>query len=145
MTTKQTLAVGAYNSGFNCAQAVLSAFCDDYGLDKDTAMQLSSAMGGGFRVGEICGAAAGAGVVIGLKYGQHRSGDAEAKQLCYDKTIEYMNAFKAVNGALACRNLLERDISDKKEYEELKLSGVFKSKCSVIISNAVRLLEELDY
>lgn len=57
-------------SGCNCAQAVFGAFCDETGMDRETAMRLCSSMGagmGGLR--EVCGAVSGAFLAAGLLLG----------------------------------------------------------------------------
>ncbi len=36
-----------FTGGLNCAQAVFSAFSEDYGLDRETAVMIASALGGG--------------------------------------------------------------------------------------------------
>ena len=67
-------------SGYNCSQAVFGAFCDDLGLDFETAVMLSSSFGGGMgRLREVCGALSGAFMVAGLKKGYTSPTDKEAK------------------------------------------------------------------
>jgi uncharacterized protein YycO len=36
-----------FGQGYNCAQAVFAAFCDETGMDMETALRLSSSFGGG--------------------------------------------------------------------------------------------------
>ena len=53
-------------NGANCAQAVLAAFADEAGIDRDTALKIGSGLGGGMgRLREVCGAFSAA--VIGTK------------------------------------------------------------------------------
>ena len=55
--------------GYNCAQAVFGAFCEDYGIDFETGMRLTSSMGGGMgRLREVCGAFSGAVMVLGAAF-----------------------------------------------------------------------------
>ena len=57
-------------TGANCSQAVVLAFDDLTGLDRDTALKISSAFGGGMgRMREVCGAVSGMFMVLGLLYG----------------------------------------------------------------------------
>ena len=47
--------------GYNCAQAVLCAFDDLTGLDRETSARLASSFGGGMgRMREVCGTVSGA-------------------------------------------------------------------------------------
>ena len=57
---------------FNCSQAVLGAYADDYGLTVAQAMKVAACFSGGVRKGEVCGAVSGAIMVIGLKYGERK-------------------------------------------------------------------------
>ena len=68
MTHKEK-AMKIFYEKFNCSQAVLGAYADDYGLTVDQAMKVAACFSGGVRKGEVCGAVSGAIMVIGLKYG----------------------------------------------------------------------------
>ena len=48
--TKGERAKALFLDGYNCAQAVFGAFCEELGFDFDTAMKLSSGFGGGDRI-----------------------------------------------------------------------------------------------
>jgi len=51
---------------FDCSQAMLAAWCEDYGLDVQTALKLSCGLAVGMaRLGSTCGAVTGAYLVIG--------------------------------------------------------------------------------
>ena len=68
MTHKEK-AMKIFYEKFNCSQAVLGAYAEDYGLTIDQAMKVAACFSGGVRKGEVCGAVSGAIMVIGLKYG----------------------------------------------------------------------------
>ena len=56
--------------GYNCAQSVFCAFCDDLGIDFETALKMSSSFGGGMgRLREVCGVVSAMFMIAGLKYG----------------------------------------------------------------------------
>ncbi|MBR1482389.1 MAG: C_GCAxxG_C_C family protein [Ruminococcus sp.] len=98
--TKGEIAKINFQNGCNCAQAVLLAFCEDYGMDRDTALMVAASFGsgmGGLR--ETCGTVTGANMVIGLAKGKNR---AEANR-CFR---EFAERFRAKNGSLVCRELL---------------------------------------
>lgn len=66
--TKGEIAKQNFESGYNCAQAVLLAFCDDLGFDKNTAAMLAAPFGGGMgRLREVCGTVSGMYMVLGLR------------------------------------------------------------------------------
>ena len=145
MDSKKEQATALFRGGFNCAQAVLAVFCEDYGMDKDLALKTTSGFGGGFRSGELCGAVSGAVSVIGLKYGHCIDGDMDAKSTCNRKTIEFMNLFKQKNKSVVCREILKFDLSIKEEYEQAQNQKLFKTICVNMIESAVELLEDLGY
>ena len=55
-----------HKRGFNCGQSVLEAFRDLTGLTEDQCRRIATGLGGGFRSGNICGAACGAVLVLGM-------------------------------------------------------------------------------
>ena len=60
-------AVACFNNGFNCAQAIFTAYCDELGLDEETALKIACGFGAGMgRLQETCGAVSGAYLAIGL-------------------------------------------------------------------------------
>ena len=144
-TERTDAAFALFKVGFNCGQSVLGAFCEKYGMDKDMAMKVSSGLGSGFRMGEICGAVSGAGLVIGLKYGCTKEDDAEAKNNCNKKTAEFMRLFKERNQSIVCRELLGIDMATKEGQAEAREKNVYKTVCAKKVINAVQILEELGY
>ena len=96
-----------FESGYNCAQAVLCAFEDVTGLDRDTAARLASSFGGGLaRMREVCGTVSGAAMVLGLAFGCSDPGDADAKKAHYHLIQDFAAQFKADKGSIICRELL---------------------------------------
>ena len=43
--TKGDIAKSNFQNGCNCAQAVLLAFCEEYGMDRETAMMIAASFG----------------------------------------------------------------------------------------------------
>lgn len=130
MSEKRDKAVELHSRGCNCAQAVLGVFCEKYGMDFETALRVAGGMGGGFRSGEICGAASGAALAIGLKHGASAPEDQEQKKICGGKTAEFVKEFRERHGAVQCRELL-------------KAAG--NKICNTLIGDAVDMLEEKGY
>ena len=143
MSTREERALALHATGYNCAQSVLGAFCEDDGLDVTAAMKVAGGLGGGLRYGEVCGAASGAVLALGLKCGQYIEGDQAQKSFCYKKTREFMDAFAAECGAVTCRDLLGFDVND----EALRLANRdrMKAVCGNAIACAVRVLEGMEF
>ena len=143
--TKSEYSAQVFQSGFNCAQAVFSAFSEDYGLEHKTACRIAGGLGSGARVAELCGAVSGAVLVIGLKHGQGRADDADMKQKCNDQTEEFMRRFRTLNKSVVCRNLLDCDISTKEGRENAVDKGLFGTKCKELVVSAVEILLDMGY
>ena len=96
-----------FRQGYNCAQAVLLAFCDELDMDKETAARLASSFGGGIgRMREVCGAVSGMCMVAGLCKGYSRSDDIGGKKRHYALIQKMVNEFKEKNSSFICRELL---------------------------------------
>lgn len=134
-----------YLSGYNCAQSVFAAFSEDYGLERDKALKVAGALGGGVRCGEICGAVTGAALVIGLKNGQSSLEDTASKENCSNEIKEFTRRFKESTGSLICRELLGIDISDDEGRRRAMERNLFKTVCSDAVTEAVEILEDMGY
>lgn len=132
MTADEEKAVGLHHRGANCAQSVLLVFCERYGLDFESGMRVGGGLGAGFRCGEICGAVSGAVMVVGLKYAATTPEDIDRKMLCYEKTEQFIEAFRTRcgKGKILCRELLEE-------------KG--KAICDELIAGSTALLHEMGY
>lgn len=94
--------------GYNCAQAVFSVFAEDYGLDHATAMRLASSLGGGMgHTGQICGAALGMALAIGLLGGTDSAGTQEEKREQSARIKRMVETFREKFGATGCAELYE--------------------------------------
>ena len=105
MSERAERAADTFARGYNCAQAVLSAFCEEGGLGLDTAFRLANGFGGGLRCGEVCGAVSGAIMALGLKCGFHIENDLDQKNFCNAKTYEFVEKFTGGHGSILCRDL----------------------------------------
>ena len=127
-----------FKNGLYCSQAVLGAFCEKYGLAKETAFRLSFGLNSGIRCAEACGAVTGAILVIGLKYGH-------SKEIGNTKTEEYIKHFKDKNSSIVCRSLLGCDISTPNGREKAIRENLFKTRCLGLVENAAQALIDLGY
>ena len=108
MNTEERVQKGVayFKQGYNCAQSVVLAFADDYGLDETLAAHISSSFGGGIgRMRETCGAACGMFMLAGLEVkGDYP--DPELKKKNYEVVQQLADDFKAETGSLICKELL---------------------------------------
>lgn len=137
-------AVICFEEGFNCSQAVLSTFGPALGLDRDTALKVAAAFGGGMAGrGETCGAVSGALMGIGLKYGRTRSDDEEAKERAYGLAENFMKEFESRHGSVLCRDLLGYDISTPEGLASAGQENLGTTLCPNFVGDAAEILEEL--
>jgi C_GCAxxG_C_C family probable redox protein len=102
------LAMDLFSQGMNCAQAVFVAFCDQTGLDRRTALRISSSFGGGIgRLREVCGAVSGMAMAAGMLRGYDDITDPDAKAAHYAFIHDLAMQFKQENGSYICRELLD--------------------------------------
>ena len=137
-------AASLFRDGFSCSQAVLAAMGARRGLDRELALRLASALGGGMsRSGDTCGAVSGALMAIGLEHGRVSVDDREAKGRCYDVGEEFLRRFRAREGATTCRDLLGYDLSKPDEGEKARQEGLFASVCPRLVVTAAEVAEKL--
>jgi len=140
---KVEIAKKYFDDGFSCSQSVICAFCEDFGLDKKIALKLSQSFAGGMGQGLVCGAATGAYMVIGLKYGRYIAEDIEAKELNMNKILEFNEKFLVANTELNCSGLLKDDVTTVEGKKRIEDSGIKKIVCPNAIESAVKILEDI--
>jgi len=139
---KTEAAISLFNQGFNCAQSILATYGTDMGLDRDTALKLAGAFGGGIgKMGETCGAVTGAFMVIGLKCGATKP-DTKAKMKAYELGSKFIKRFKARNNSILCSELLGFQIASERKLK-LRERDIIKSKCPKYVRDAAEIIEEL--
>jgi len=136
-------AAALFGEGFSCSQAVLAAYGEQFGLDKELALKLGSGFAGGMHLDQACGAVTGAFMVIGLKYGRTRADDTEAKMKTAKTVVEFAKKFKARHGSIDCTGLLGCNISTKEGFEEAKKKDLFKQLCPKYVISAAEILDEI--
>lgn len=143
--TKGQLAKKYFEDGYNCSQAVLLSFCEDFGLDFETAKMISAPFGGGMgRLREVCGTVSGMNMVLGLAYGNYPTDDNEKKAKLYKDVQNLASKFKEDNGSIICRELLNLRIEGKDNHvPEKRTEKYYKARpCSQLCEYAANLLEE---
>ena len=136
-------AAATFKEGFSCSQAMLGAYCERFGLDKEHAYKISTGFGGGMHLDQTCGAVTGAFMVIGLKYGRTRADDVEAKMKTAATVVEFAKKFKARHGSITCTELLGCNISTQEGFEEAKKKDLFKQVCPKYVISAAEILDEM--
>lgn len=143
MEDKAKKAEELFLSGYNCAQSVFCAFCEDFGIDFEVGLKMTSSMGGGMgRLREVCGAVSSMFLLVGLKRGYIENNNDEIKANHYKLIQDLADEFKNEFGSILCRNLLGEDrgsyIPDKRTEEYYKTRP-----CAEFIKYAAKLTEKI--
>ena len=143
MESKVDEVLGKFQNGkiFNCVQAIFSTYCEDLGLDKETALKLCCGLGGGMgRLGYTCGAVSGAHLVIGLKHGSSLPGDQASKLKVYALVREFEKKFVERNQTTLCRELLKVDLLNG---DKQTIFDRTHEICPRALKDAVEILESI--
>lgn len=137
-------AVSLFAQGFTCSQALLLAFAPRFGLDCATAARVASPFGGGIaRQGKVCGALAGAAMVVGLSAGNATAEDRETKEAMYEKVRALMGRFAETHGTTECRQLTGYDLATPEGYAAATQAGVFTTRCPDFVRTAATLVARM--
>ncbi len=141
---KTESAIKDFLAGYSCAQAVLASFAPDMGMDRETALKIACAFGGGIsRQAMTCGAVTGALMAIGLKYGMSDVSDYPSKEKTYRLAARFMELFKIEHQSLECKSLLPCDISTDEGIMEFREKGYLDKYCASFVRTSVTILEKL--
>lgn len=143
--SKGDIAKQNFMNGYNCSQAVLLAFCEDFGLEKETALKISEPFGGGMgRMREVCGTVTGMFMVLGLAMGNSDAKDGSTKKNVYKSVQELAEKFKEDNGSIICRELLGFQKNNKESYVPSERTNEYYKKrpCPELCKYAADILEE---
>lgn len=129
MESRVQKAIDLHHKGYNCAQAVVCAYCDLFGLDEETGYRASEAFGFGMGQMEVCGALAGACMLAGLKNSGGLQAVGKTKAETYKLDRQLAAAFREKNQSVLCREL--------KGVE----SGKVLRSCDGCVEDGARLVE----
>ena len=128
--------------GYNCAQAMMVAYCDVTGLTPAFAAKLSSSFGGGMgRMREVCGAVSGMLMVAGLVYGYDTPGDDVSKKAHYHLVQHLAGKFREEAGSIVCREILKNPPSDPNPTP--RTAEFYKTRpCARMLTLAAGILDD---
>ena len=134
-----------FASGYNCAQAVFVAYCDEMNLDRETAIKLSSSFGGGMgKLREVCGAVNGAFAVACVLWGYSDVTDDKAKSEHYALIRRIAEEFKEVHGTYICNYLLKGLANIDSKDPHPRTEEYYKVRpCVRFVSTACEILDKI--
>ncbi len=138
-------AVALFKEGYNCSQAVVTAFADLYGFTNEQALKMSASFGGGIgRMRQTCGAACGLFMLAGLETGCTDGKDREGKENNYKVVQELAEEFRKRNGSLICAELLGlAKTAPTPTTPEARTAEYYKKRpCVKMVEEAARIWSE---
>ena len=142
---KAKLAGELFMQGYNCSQSVIAAWADEIGLDRQTALLVSSGFGGGMgRLREVCGAVSGAFMVLSYKFGSTDVSDGKAKAALYETIQDFAARFKQENrfDSIVCRDMLGLSGASAPTPAERTAEYYKKRPCRELIELSAGILGE---
>ena len=143
MTRAAEAAETMASSQINCAQSVLTAFCEELGMEKQAALKIALPFGAGMgRTDGVCGAVTGAYMVLGLRPYEGLT-PVERKEKVYALVGEFNRRFKALHQSIRCSELLGYNLGTPGGIASAKDKKLVKNVCPWLVADAVSILEDL--
>jgi len=144
MNQLEETAIYSFNSGYNCAQSVLSAYANFLDFDINQLINISSGFGAGMgRLQETCGAVTGAFMVIGLSNGKKNQDNASLKQESMMLIQTFTEEFKKKNGTINCKALINCDLNTDEGQKYFEEKNIMETVCSKCISDSIGIVNKL--
>ena len=143
MSKRSEKAKELFKAGYNCSQAVLGVFCEEFGMDFDTALKISSSFGGGMgRMREVCGTVSGMFMAAGLAFAKTDSSPRNKKEQ-YKIVQELAMEFKNKNGSIICRELLQGIENSANPTPSPRTEAYYKKRpCIELVADSVEIFEK---
>ena len=120
-----------FNNGYSCSESMIKWAIDE-GFASEELLAVATSFSGGMGVGCLCGAIAGAQMIIGAQYGRDNKYGNE--NLARAKAKELAQRFMEKHKATCCRVLTRG----------MEFSGPNrKAHCTNMVDDCQRLVEEL--
>ena len=132
MGIKEKAARNFAEKGYNCCQAVICAYCEEYGIADDDIFKVTEGFGAGMGgLLNTCGAVTGMYMSIGMHNSAgEKDNPRKTKMDTYASIRDVAEKFEEENGSIFCRDL--------KSVE----NGVQRVSCQKCVEDAAELVEK---
>ena len=136
-----------FESGYNCAQAVVMAFDDVMDESPERLAQFVAPFGGGMgRMREVCGTVSGMSFVAGALSPSSDPKNMEERKNNYALVQHFAEQFRAENGDIVCRRLLGLEpMAERAEtpMPSQRTAEYYKKRpCVEYVATAARIVAE---
>lgn len=125
------LAKDFFNKGYSCSESILKAAAAKGYLPNEL-VKLATVFSGGMSSGCLCGALAGAQLVLSSKFGRCEVEENSAE--CKAKAKEFIERFKGKHNVTCCRAL-----SGKYDFN----SPERRQNCAILVEDSAAILNEM--
>lgn len=142
--SKETESIELFRNGFNCAQAVVSAYPESLGFDIELAQGLACGFGAGMgRQQKTCGAVSGAYMVLGIYCSKRYNEIKERKQESYKLVRLFTESFIEKYSTSDCASLLNCDLNTPEGQAYFKSANLGKKVCENCILDSIKIIDNL--
>ena len=136
-----------FESGYNCAQAVVMAYNDIMEMGLDDVAKLAAPFGGGMgRMREVCGTVSGMAFVAGAIAPSSDPSNLEERKENYALVQRFADTFRSENGDIVCRRLLGLEpmqIQAETPMPSARTAEYYKKRpCVEYVACAARIVAE---
>ncbi len=145
MSERAEKAKELFLNGYNCAQAVVGAYADLFGMDAVSAIRFAEGLGGGMgRMRLTCGAVSAMALLVGLKNSSGKPKDLENRAAVYETVRQMSGEFKEKNGSIICGELLGIALpKDNSSTPENRTEQYYKKRpCVQCVFDCAELVEK---
>lgn len=144
MEEQKNYALSMFRKGYNCAQAVLTAFAANYNLNETEAIAITNGFGAGMgRLQYTCGAVTGAYMIFGIHNQKVFLEKSDIKEATYKMVQEFHKHFSAKFGSTQCADLLQCNLLTDQGQKQFYERGLSEKVCEQCIVYAVELVYKL--
>jgi C_GCAxxG_C_C family probable redox protein len=136
-------AVELFRSGHACSQAILMAWAPEYDLDAAQAARLAAGFAAGMRVGEVCGAATGAFMVMGLALCGDECVTREGRAQVASAVGMFAERFREKMGSLDCPDIIGCDLRTPEGMAIAQEQSLFGTRCVPAVRAAGEILDDM--
>ena len=130
-----------FRNGTCGTQGIVATYGDLFGISQETALRLGCGFSGGIGLtGEVCGMVAGAVILLGMKHGPKTVRQRDEYESTVELAKQFVKDFKAEHGSVACRDIIQCDISTPEAYARAHEDDTFQV-CVRCLQTVVDLLE----
>lgn len=131
---------------YGCAESVLLALQQHYGLDDPGGGDVAMALNGGVAYsGGTCGAITGAALALGRLAGRRIEDRGQAKRVARELTARLIDDFQSAFGATDCRTLTGVDLRAPGAHDAFIAGGSWRVDClrrlELVVERAAPLAE----